>query len=105
MSGAESSPSPGEGLPAAMARLVAALDEAGWTSAYGWGRDSVDHLFVTLEARSPDRFERVRVTWHSRPTGGRTLRLFSAILHQPYRGWRDVTLVKLHEHLGVTPSG
>jgi hypothetical protein len=83
--------------PKSMQALIAALDAAGWLHAEAEGQDSYGDTFVTLEGLSPDRERKVRVTWHSRRPGirqpvGTTLRLFSAMVFKPYRGWVDTTL-------------
>lgn len=97
MSGAPVLPSEVEGrtLPAALRRLFHALTGASWHVRASSGHDTADHLFVTLEASSPGRDRKVAATWHTRATGGRTLRLFSCMLHEPYRGWRHLSVAAL----------
>jgi hypothetical protein len=78
----------GRPIPKALRDLRGALDRKGWRWAQVVGRDTGGAVYVTIEAVRRDR--KLRVTWHSRPTDGRALRLFSCSIFRDYRGWRDV---------------
>lgn len=82
-------------LPARMQELRDALERQGWRTAVQEGADSADHPFLTLEAVDTETRKRVRATWHTRATGGKSLRLFSCMLFQEYRGWRDLSVASL----------
>lgn len=81
--------------PAALRRLQRAGAAAGWLTRVTGGVDSAGDRYLTVDALSRDEERAVRVTWHSRPTGGQSLRLFSAMLREPYRGWYHLTVKKL----------
>lgn len=78
-----------DALPLQAAGLVRAMDEAGWPWRVLWQEDMVGHVYVKVETpaydqagkdltrRMPRRF--LSVTWHTRPTGGETLRLFGKL--------------------------
>jgi hypothetical protein len=90
----------GRAIPAAMRKLEDALRAAEWRTGHSWGYDTGGDLFVTLEALSPDGERKGRATWHTRRPGihqpvGTTLRLFSCMLFEPYRGWRDLPASRL----------
>jgi len=94
--------------PKSMQTVLAALDAAGWRYAEQWGQDTGGDTFVTIDALSPDHERKVQAPWHTRRPGvrqpvGTTLRLFSAMLKEPYRGWRDVTVKALVAAVEVQP--
>lgn len=91
-----------------MRKLEDALRAAGWLTGHSWGYDTDGDLFVTLEGLSADRELRARATWHTRRPGihqpvGTTLRLFSCMLFEPYKGWRELPVKRLVER-AVAPS-
>lgn len=82
----------GKVIPKRLRELHEAVKAAGWRCGVSFGHDSAGHLFVTLEAIDPaEPVHSLKASWHTRATGGRTLRLFSCMIRAPYRGWRDVT--------------
>lgn len=85
--------------PAALRQVQREAANAGWLTMITGGEDSRGHRYLTLDGLSRDRERAVRVTWHSRPTDGRSLRLFSSMLREPYRGWCHLTLKKLIERI------
>jgi hypothetical protein len=98
----------GRAIPVALRRLEDALRAAGWLTAHYWGYDTGGDLFVTLEGLSADRERKARATWHTRLPGirqpiGTTLRLFSCMIFEPYKGWHDLPVKRLIER-ATTPS-
>lgn len=89
--------------PARMRTLVEALETAGWAYQVTNGEDSAGHAYRTVDGVEPvgantlyrSRMVRVRVTWHTRPTDGRSLRLFSAMSWRAYQGWRQQPVTAL----------
>lgn len=92
---------PGESLPvpglwpAAMRRLADAQRAGGWRQLVSGGIDTREARWLTLDAVHDGREVKARVTWHSRATDGRSLRLFSAMSWRPYHGWCHVTVTDL----------
>lgn len=75
-------------VPRRMSQVLDTLDEHGWRVALTNGMDSGGHRFYALAAvRVHPASSELRMTWHTRATGGRTYRLFSAMY-----GRRDVTV-------------
>lgn len=76
-------------LPTAATPLLEALAEAGWPWRVFWQEDTAGHACVSIDMpahdqggkdltrRMPRRF--LSVTWHTRATEGRTLRLFGKL--------------------------
>lgn len=96
----------GRAIPAAMRKLEDALRAANWRTQHYSGYDSGGDLFVTLEGT--DGMRGARATWHTRRPGirqpvGTTLRLFSCMMFEHYKGWRDLPVKRLVER-AATPS-
>lgn len=70
-------------LPGAAKFMIETAADAGWLHVINWDADTAGHEFVSVEIGRSTPLYIMRITWHSRPTGGRTLRLFSKI-------WRHV---------------
>jgi hypothetical protein len=89
--------------PPRLAGLIELLDSSGWSFAVQHGSDSGGALFIAVQGRPGwDDVTAIRVTWHSRDTG--TLRLFSCMGRQPYRGWRDLPLHRLRDMIQPEPD-
>lgn len=86
-------------LPKAARDLVALAKENGWSVTGATSEDTGGNPFVTLELKRLEPEWEIRVTWHSRSTGGKSLRLSGLIWrHVPLEGighyWRDAPSLK-----------
>lgn len=100
-------------LPRAAQRILDAATAAGWMTRVVWQADSDDLPFVTLELGRALPMYVATLTWHSRPTSGKSLRLFSALWRwapashtdddQVGHGWADVSLKRLEEVIAALP--
>lgn len=96
-------------LPKAANDLITTATAAGWGHVTNWGVDTGENAYVSVEVARREPLYHVRITWHSRATGGRTLRLFSKIWrHVPVEGrghdWQDApSLTKIRESIAGNP--
>lgn len=86
-------------LPKAARDLIAHAKANGWKAGALAGEDTGGNPYVTVEIFRGEPLYVIRVTWHSRATGGRSLRLFSKIWrHVPVEGvgfyWQDAPSLK-----------
>ncbi|MFD9948768.1 hypothetical protein ACFWYW_47050 [Nonomuraea sp. NPDC059023] len=86
-------------LPKAAQDLLALAKNNGWAVAGAADIDTGGNPFVTLLFKRLNPEWEIKVTWHSRATGGKTLRLFLLIWrHVPLQGpghyWRDAPSLK-----------
>lgn len=89
--------------PPALTALITLLDSTGWSYSLQHGLDSSGHPFITINGIPHwDDITAIRATWHTRNTG--TLRLFSCMARQPYRGWRDMPLSKIRRIIAPQPA-
>lgn len=79
--------------PSRLRDLVRTAQAAGWLVGVGQGVDSGGSPFLSVEAREPGDARKIKATWHTRSTG--TYRLFSAMLFEPWEGWRHTTAARL----------
>lgn len=79
-------------IPAKCKELIAALADNMWTFQVIHSVDTVDHPFVSVEARRDN--DHLMITWHTRGTG--TYRLFSCMANK-----RDLTLTKAMEKVAA----
>ncbi len=96
--------------PKALTELLEVAKEHGWSARVLAGKDNAENEYLTVEVwRSPLPMWTMIITWHSRPTGGKSLRLFSKIWrHVPVEGrgftWVDApSLVKIRETIAKHP--
>lgn len=66
-------------LPAPAQKLVDLAEANGWFIGWSWDEDSAGDPFVSVELARNDPLFHVKLTWHSRATNGKSLRLFSKI--------------------------
>lgn len=81
--------------PSRMRELHDGLRAAGWLTGVYQGEDSGGNVFLSMDAAHRPTERKAKAAWHSRATGGRSLRLFSCMLFAPWEGWRDVTVKAL----------
>lgn len=79
------------GLPKKLKDLTDALLDNGWSFVVNHGLDTGNHPYISVEAKRAD--QGAKVTWHTRPTDGKSYRLFTSMISE--RGWHDVTLTRV----------
>ena len=89
--------------PPALLALIALLDASGWSYSVKHDHDTAGNAFITVTGVPHwDPITSIRATWHTRATG--TLRLFSAMGREHYRGWRDMPVSRLRSMIGPQPE-
>lgn len=66
-------------LPTPAQKILDLAKTHGWLTAVNWNEDTSGNPFVSVELGRRDPTYVVQLSWHSRQTQGRSLRLFSAV--------------------------
>ncbi|MEV0237524.1 hypothetical protein [Nonomuraea sp. NPDC050786] len=101
-------------LPGVAQKLVDLAQAQGWLTAVNWNEDTDGNPFVSVELGRKDPEYHVQLSWHSRQTQGRSLRLFTSLwrcvpashldVDRPRHSWRDLSSLKmLRETIESTP--